>query len=106
MNRWCLIFLCFLFAGCDALTDSADGSELTCDCTSLSDRLTPTVSCEASEAVGPVYLCEDGAAGLQCEQATSATWSSDDLSCSSVFCITNDPSTCQVDCSCSEVSGE
>ena len=52
MNRWCLIFLCFLFAGCDALTDSADGSELTCDCTSLSERLTPTVSCEASEAVG------------------------------------------------------
>ena len=105
MNRWCWIILCMLVTGCEAIGDSADALEMTCECSSMTERLTPTFSCEASEADVPVYLCEDGAAGLQCEEASSATWSADDLSCSSVFCVTTDPSTCQMDCSCSDATG-
>ena len=105
MNRSFWMFLCVLLMGCEALDDSESSLDLACDCVSVSDRLTPTYSCIAEDISSPLFLCEDGAAGLECEESLVATWSAEDLSCASVYCVTTDPSTCQVDCSCSEVSG-
>ena len=105
MNRWAWIFLCFFLAGCETTDDGADVLGITCECSPVAERLTPTFTCTASETATPVFLCEDGEAGLECEETPSTTWSAEDLSCSTVFCVTTDPSTCQVDCSCSESSG-
>ena len=99
--------------GCEATddeentyTETAEGmdhAEVSCDCSVVMERATPTYTCAATAGDQSVYLCEDGDAGLDCVEGTTTTWSNDGLSCESVFCVTTDDSECQVDCSCTDV---
>ena len=112
MRAWIVLILLAGILGCAATdetednlvntTETSQSSELGCECTATPDRATPTFECTASGGTETVYLCEDGQAGLDCMEATSSTWSSDDLTCESVFCVTTDQNECQVDCACTD----
>jgi len=108
---WGLILLLGVL-GCEAIddeenaytetTEGMDYAELSCDCTVVMDRATPTYTCTVAGGNQSVYLCEDGDADLDCVEGTTTTWSNDGLSCESVFCATTDDSECQADCSCTD----
>ena len=111
--RMCLgLILLIGVLGCEPIDESEESNNesvatpengnLSCDCTAVIDRATPTYTCTAFTTGEDVFLCEDGGAGLDCVQANSTSWSNDDLTCESVFCVTTDDAECQVDCSCTD----
>ena len=111
--RMCLgLILLIGVLGCEPIDESEESTyesvptteneNLSCDCAVVIDRATPTYTCTASMSGQDVYLCEDGEAGLDCVQGNSTSWSNDDLTCESVFCVTTDESECQADCSCTD----
>lgn len=101
------LLIVFLLVGCDALTSGTLLSpEAACSCVEVTSRLTSTFTCTGTDLSEADLLCEDGPGGINCEPGPSVTWSASDLSCNTVFCATSDPGECQVDCSCSEASGE